>query len=63
MATQAAQSPASYEGHDLEALADLPHYVGWIMQGFAAHLGERVLEVGAGTGGRAWPLSSWERCS
>jgi SAM-dependent methyltransferase len=50
MATQAAQSPSCYEGHDLEALADLPHYVGWILQSFAAHLGERVLEVGAGTG-------------
>jgi SAM-dependent methyltransferase len=50
MATQVAQNPSCYEGHDLEALADLPHYVGWILRGFAGHFGQRVLEVGAGTG-------------
>jgi SAM-dependent methyltransferase len=43
-------SPGCYEGHDLEALADMPHYVDWILQRFAAHLRGRVLEVGAGTG-------------
>jgi SAM-dependent methyltransferase len=43
-------NPDCYEGHDLEALADMPHYVDWILQGFAAHLRGRVLEVGAGTG-------------
>jgi SAM-dependent methyltransferase len=41
---------AQYEGQDLEALADLPHYTGWIMRGFAQHLRGRTLEVGAGTG-------------
>jgi SAM-dependent methyltransferase len=50
MPVQVEQNPACYEGHDLEALADLPHYVDWILQGFAAHLHGRVLEVGAGTG-------------
>jgi SAM-dependent methyltransferase len=50
MAAPIANNPACYEGHDLEALADLPHYVGWILQGFATHLQGRVLEVGAGTG-------------
>jgi SAM-dependent methyltransferase len=50
MPVQVEQNPACYEGHDLEALADLPHYVNWILQGFAAHLHGRVLEVGAGTG-------------
>jgi len=43
-------SSGCYEGHDLEALADMPHYVDWILQGFAEHLRGRVLEVGAGTG-------------
>jgi len=50
MRADVATNPACYEGHDLEALADLPHYVGWILNGFAAHLHGRVLEVGAGTG-------------
>jgi SAM-dependent methyltransferase len=50
MHSPSASSPESYEGHDLEALADLPHYVGWIAQGLGAHLHGRVLEVGAGTG-------------
>jgi SAM-dependent methyltransferase len=50
MLAQEENNPSCYEGHDLEALADLPHYVGWILQGFAEHLRGRVLEVGAGTG-------------
>jgi SAM-dependent methyltransferase len=50
MADRADTGPECYEGHDLEALADLPHYVSWILQGFAGHLRGRVLEVGAGTG-------------
>ena len=45
-----AASPSSYVGHDLEALADLPHYVRWILDGFGGHLRGRVLEIGAGTG-------------
>jgi SAM-dependent methyltransferase len=43
-------NPSRYEGQDLEALADLPHYTGWILRGFAQHLRGRTLEVGAGTG-------------
>ena len=50
MVLEIAASPTRYEGHDLEALADLPHYVGWILRGFADHLHVRVLEVGSGTG-------------
>jgi SAM-dependent methyltransferase len=50
MAVPAQAAPTCYEGHDLEALADLPHYVDWIRHGFAGHLRGRVLEVGAGTG-------------
>jgi SAM-dependent methyltransferase len=50
MAAPVETGPTCYEGHDLEALADLPHYVGWILRDFAGHLHGRVLEVGAGTG-------------
>ena len=42
--------PEYYEGQDLEALADLPHYYRWILKTFAPYLKGRVLEVGAGTG-------------
>lgn len=41
---------AHYEGQDLEALADLPHYNRAILEAFAPYLAGRVLEVGAGTG-------------
>jgi SAM-dependent methyltransferase len=50
MAVRIESSPTRYEGHDLEALADLPRYVGWILGHFATHLEGRVLEVGAGIG-------------
>jgi SAM-dependent methyltransferase len=50
MEIQTTINPDHYDGHDLEALADLPHYMGWIRRHFAAHLNGRVLEVGAGTG-------------
>jgi SAM-dependent methyltransferase len=46
----APSDPSHYDGHDLEALADLPHYTSWILDGFAPWLQGRVLEVGAGTG-------------
>jgi SAM-dependent methyltransferase len=39
-----------YEGQDLEALEDLPHYYRWILKTFGPYLRGRVLEVGAGTG-------------
>lgn len=39
-----------YEGQDLEALSDMPHYTGWMLEHFAPHLHGRVLEVGAGIG-------------
>src|SRR5437660_5010024 len=45
-----AMSPGCYEGHELEALADLPRYVGWILRAFGGHLRGRVLELGAGIG-------------
>ncbi len=50
MAPPVQASPDCYEGHDLEALADLRHYTAWIAQEFTAYLRGRVLEVGAGTG-------------
>lgn len=39
-----------YDGHDLEALADMPRYNAWIDSQFAPWLHGRVLEVGAGIG-------------
>lgn len=39
-----------YDGQDLEALADLPRYTGWILEHFAPHLHGHVIEVGAGIG-------------
>jgi SAM-dependent methyltransferase len=40
----------SYEGRDLEALADMPNYYSWIMSRFSGHVRGRVVEYGAGTG-------------
>lgn len=40
----------TYEGQDLEALADLPNYHAWIMGWFRPYLRGRVIEYGAGTG-------------
>lgn len=42
--------PPPYDGHDLEALADLPRYTGWILDEFSPFLRGRVIEVGAGIG-------------
>lgn len=39
-----------YQGHDLEALSDLPNYHAWILDGFAPYLGGRAVEIGAGVG-------------
>jgi SAM-dependent methyltransferase len=40
----------SYEGSDLEALAVMPNYHGWIMNWFGPHVRGHVVEYGAGTG-------------
>lgn len=40
----------SYEGHDLDALADVPHYYRWIMSWFAPYVRGHVIEYGAGIG-------------
>ena len=40
----------NYEGRDLEVLAGMPNYHGWIMRWFSPYLGGRVVEYGAGTG-------------
>jgi SAM-dependent methyltransferase len=52
MATESpiASGPEYYEGQDLEALADLPHYYRWILKTFGPYLRGTVLEVGAGIG-------------
>jgi SAM-dependent methyltransferase len=42
-----------YEGQDLEALADLPHYQDWLLDRFRPHLEGRVVEIGAGIGNLA----------
>ncbi|OJX68170.1 class I SAM-dependent methyltransferase [Magnetospirillum sp. 64-120] len=39
-----------YDGHDLEALSDLPRYQDWILSRFAPHLCGDVIEYGAGIG-------------
>lgn len=44
------QESSHYVGQDLEALAELPHYTGWILEQFQDHLHGRVIEVGAGIG-------------
>ena len=40
----------TYEGRDLEALADMPNYYSWIMSWFSPYVRGRVVEYGAGTG-------------
>lgn len=42
-----------YEGHDLEALAGLPNYYGWIADLFRPYLHGKALEIGAGIGTNA----------
>lgn len=50
----AEETPANfYEGHDLEALAGLPCYYGWIADLFRPYLRGRALEIGAGIGTNA----------
>ncbi len=43
-------SNTHYAGQDLEALADLPRYTGWILEQFQDELRGHVIEVGAGIG-------------
>src|SRR6187455_2975561 len=40
----------SYNGQDLEALANIPRYYRWIVDEFGCELAGSVLEVGAGIG-------------
>lgn len=39
-----------YSGTELDAMAEAHNYCRWIMQYFAPYLGQRVVEIGAGTG-------------
>ena len=39
-----------YDGVDLEVLAEMPNYYGWIMQIFQEHLCGKAIEFGAGSG-------------
>lgn len=41
---------SDYEGRDLEALSCLNRYRQWIYDSMAAHIGGRVVEIGAGIG-------------
>ncbi len=41
---------ATYEGRDLEVLADMPNYHAWIMSWFDQFVHGHVVEYGAGTG-------------
>ena len=40
----------TYDGRDLEVLADMPNYHAWIMSWFSRYIFGRVVEFGAGTG-------------
>ncbi len=40
----------SYDGRDLEVLAEMPRYYDWIVGHFAGHLSGDTIEFGAGTG-------------
>jgi SAM-dependent methyltransferase len=40
----------TYEGRDLEVLADMPTYYAWIMESFTPYISGTVIEYGAGTG-------------
>jgi len=46
----ATESADTYDGQDLEALADIPNYQQWIVDSFLPRVRGRVLEVGAGIG-------------
>ena len=40
----------TYDGSDLEVLADMPNYYSWIMETFTPHVRGHVVEYGAGVG-------------
>ncbi len=42
--------PHIYKGHDLEILADLPNYYGWILEIFRPWVCGRTMEIGCGIG-------------
>lgn len=42
--------PQPYTGHDLEALADMPNYYGWIVDIFRPWLHGHTMEIGTGIG-------------
>ena len=48
----------TYEGRDLEVLADMPNYYGWIMRWFTPYVRGRVVEYGAGAGTVSWTASA-----
>ncbi len=50
-----------YSGTELDAMAEARNYCHWIMRYFAPYLGERVVEIGAGTGTFSELLLSSER--
>jgi SAM-dependent methyltransferase len=43
-------SPFSYSGTELDAVAEATNYYTWIIDSFAACIGEKVVEAGAGIG-------------
>lgn len=43
-------SEVTYEGDDLEVLAQMPKYYSWIMETFAPYVSGHVVEYGAGAG-------------
>ena len=40
----------TYDGRDLEVLAEMPNYYNWILHHFQDHLGGNAIEFGAGSG-------------
>jgi SAM-dependent methyltransferase len=44
------KSVTTYDGKDLEVLADMPNYHSWIMSWFGPYIRGQFLEYGAGTG-------------
>jgi SAM-dependent methyltransferase len=50
MTTASVPSPFTYSGSELDSLAEAVNYYRFISGQFAPHLGERVVEVGAGIG-------------
>src|SRR5687768_15266177 len=41
---------ATYQGNELELLAEMPNYYDWVMEGFVPHVRGHVVEYGAGVG-------------